>query len=82
MLFTTYLLTGNQNDVPVILGWNANEGFGGAPVDAEQFRKQSMERYGNKAEEFLKAYLATAEEEAKASQEALGGHQIFWGASL
>lgn len=68
---------GKQNDVPLILGWNADEGFGGTPQNAENFIKQSKEMFGEKADEFLKYFPASNDEEAAVSQSKLSGIQIF-----
>jgi len=59
---------GNQNDVPVIAGWNKDDRLMPWARSAEQFRKQAQERFGELADEFLKLYPAGTEEEATRSQ--------------
>lgn len=74
----TIFQEGKQNDVPVLTGWNANEGiFGGPPVNAETFRINARKEYGDQANEFLALFPAETEQEAEASQKLLGGLKIF-----
>lgn len=68
---------GKQNDVPVILGWNKDEGFGGAPVPAAEFKERVKQIFGDKAEEFLAKFPVNTEEEAKSIQNDLGALQMF-----
>lgn len=68
---------GQQNDIPILMGWNSNEGFGGPPVDAATFIANTQTQYGDKAVNFLKAFPANTEEEAKITQEELNGIQMF-----
>ncbi len=69
---------GKQNDIPLILGWNADEGnFGGPPQNAETFIKQSQEKFGDKTSEFLKYFPAGNDKEAIATQTQLSALQIF-----
>lgn len=58
---------GGENDVPMIDGWNADENPA-RPLSAEDFRKESQERYGSMAEEFLKLYPADTDDQAKTAQ--------------
>jgi len=61
---------GRQNDVPTITGLNADEGSASptyGKTTAEQFRQQAAERYGDRAAQFLAAYPATSDEEARRS---------------
>jgi len=69
---------GKQNDVPVLMGWNANEGnFGGQLLNAEKFKQQAKEKYGEKAGEFLKLFPSETDAEAEQSQLILSGLQMF-----
>ena len=68
---------GKQNDVPVILGWNEDEGFGGAPVSADKFKERVKESFGDKADEFLATFPINNDEEAFAIQNDLGALQTF-----
>jgi para-nitrobenzyl esterase len=58
---------GRENDVPTITGLNADEGsaspgYGKATADA--YRKQVVQRYGDRADAVLAAYPATTDEDA------------------
>ncbi|QGY42757.1 carboxylesterase family protein [Maribellus comscasis] len=68
---------GNQNDVPLILGWNQDEGFGGPPQSAEKFREQIKQQFGNEADKFLALFPLSTDEEAKEVQNDLGSIQSF-----
>jgi para-nitrobenzyl esterase len=69
---------GKQNDVPVLMGWNADEGnFGGQILDAADFKQQAKEKYGEKADKFLKLFPSGTDAEAEQSQLALSGLQTF-----
>ncbi len=70
--------TGNYNDVPLISGWNADDGVSfGTPAKAAQFRENSARRYGEKTESFLKLFPANSDEEAAHSQKLM--NQLFFG---
>ncbi len=60
---------GKQNDVPMLAGWNHDEGgFDPAKGSAtDQLKAASQKEFGAKAEEFLRLYPATTEEEAQRS---------------
>jgi len=74
----TIFSEGKQNDVPVLTGWNAQEGnFSGQLVDAATFKKRIEETYGDKAEEFLKLFPADDDTQAQKSQLELSGLQTF-----
>jgi len=58
---------GKQNDVPTLTGWNKGEG-GATPnptVTAAAFQAQAKQRYGDRADEFLKLYPAATDDEAR-----------------
>jgi para-nitrobenzyl esterase len=59
---------GKQNDVEVITGWNDDDAFVGSLKNAEDYKKEIKEKYGNDAETFLKYYPARSDAEAAASQ--------------
>jgi para-nitrobenzyl esterase len=68
---------GRQNDVPLLVGWAANEGasigratFGG---DDEPFASQIAERFGKLAPEVLRLYPADTIERERASKAMLAG---------
>ena len=74
---------GKQNDVPLLAGWNHDEGS--FVVEAqkptmESFKAQAEKQFGDKAPEFLKLYPAATEDEAFRSAEDFAGDQfIAWG---
>jgi para-nitrobenzyl esterase len=69
---------GRQNDVALLTGWNADDGVSfGPPPKAEAFRASAKRNYGEMADEFLKAFPATTDEEAAQSQHALARDQLF-----
>jgi len=62
---------GRQNDVPTITGLNADEGSASptyGKATAEAYRKQVEQRYGERAAEFLAAYPASTDDDARRSQ--------------
>lgn len=67
---TAAFAQGKQNDIPTITGYNADE-QGARPhpeTSAANFINQAHQRFGSKAEEFLKIYPAASDEQAAASQ--------------
>ena len=67
-----------QNDIPVLTGWNEDEGISSAPPKtADEFKAQLKERYGDGAGDFAKHYPASNDEEAARSQQSLGRDQTF-----
>jgi para-nitrobenzyl esterase len=70
---------GKQNDVPMLVGSNADEGtiFTGANVTGQSFKEQSERRYGADAAAFLKLYPFTSDAEARSAQAASMRDQTF-----
>jgi len=70
---------GRQNDVPILVGSNANEGalFAAQPVAAATAREQAARTYGPHAEAFLKLYPARTDEEARTSAIQYMGDALF-----
>jgi len=72
---------GKQNDVPTLTGWNVDEGTAfsiySKPMDAQAFRKQAQNIYGDQANQFLKLYPAQSKDEALSSQYALTRDLLF-----
>ena len=70
--FMTVIREGKQNDVVTLTGSALGElgGISGPPkpVTLSEFRSQAHQRYGEAADEFLKLYPATTDEEAQAAQ--------------
>jgi len=57
---------GQQNDVPILIGSNADEGtaFVPAKISLAGFQATVKQRFGANSEEFLKIYPATSDDEA------------------
>src|SRR5277367_2733632 len=70
-VYTIYA-NGKQNDVPMLIGSNSDEGtmFTPQTVTMQSFHDQAQRQYGKDAEAFLKVYPATSNEEAWAEQAA------------
>ncbi|HEX4593963.1 MAG TPA: carboxylesterase family protein [Bryobacteraceae bacterium] len=68
-----------QNDVPVLIGSNADEGtmFTPPTVKAASFRETAAKRFGPDADAFLKLYPFNTDEEAWAAQAASMRDQVF-----
>lgn len=66
-----------QNDVPLLVGWNANEGAGIGPAtfggDDDSFAEQIARRFGNLAPAVLRLYPAGSREQERASKAAIAG---------
>jgi para-nitrobenzyl esterase len=58
---------GKQIEVPVLTGSNRDESFGGNPRSAEQFIEQARKRFGDLADNYLKLYPASTDEQARES---------------
>ena len=62
--------SGKQNHVPLLAGWNANEGgIGGGkpPATVKSWTARAHTMFGDKAEQFLKLFPASDEAEARGS---------------
>ena len=74
--------TGRQNRVPVMVGWNADEGSlaaGNAPDDVAAYQTWARETYGDLAEAFLDIYDAATPAAARtAFLEAYGDRNFGW----
>lgn len=74
----TFVL-GKQSDVPLISGWNADDGVSfGMQLSAEQFREKAIKEYGDKADKFLQLFPANSNEEAYRSQKLLSQLTFGW----
>lgn len=54
-------------EMPVLVGSNRDESFGGNPRSAADFIDQARKKYGDLADSFLKVYPASTDEQAKES---------------
>jgi len=68
---------GKQNNVPVITGWNGDEGFVSTFKKKDVFIQQIKDQYGAKADEYLKYFPAGTDEEATQSQMRLSRDLTF-----
>jgi para-nitrobenzyl esterase len=80
--FVTTEALGAQNDVPTIVGLNADEGsatlgYGRATID--EFDRQTREVFGNRADEFLRFYPARSDQQAAALQRT-SRRELSWAA--
>ncbi|MFH0841196.1 MAG: carboxylesterase family protein [Bacteroidota bacterium] len=71
--------SGKQNDVPLIAGWNADDGFSMASEqNVETFRKEAEKRYGEYAPDYLKAFPAANDEDVKKYQKITSVLSFGW----
>jgi para-nitrobenzyl esterase len=69
---------GKYNDVPLISGWNADDGVSFAPpMPAEQYKAQIKVQYGESATKYLEVFPGNTDEEAMRSQKLVS--QLFFG---
>ncbi|MDR0619799.1 MAG: carboxylesterase family protein [Bacteroidales bacterium] len=71
---------GKQNDVPLISGWNADDGVSfGPPVNSEQFKQMVEMQYGEKnVDKFLEIFPAGTDEQVAKSQKLLSVLSFGW----
>jgi para-nitrobenzyl esterase len=73
---------GQQAHVPLLAGWNADEGkmtilFSPQKPTAKSFAEQAQTRFGDQSKQFLKLYPATTDEEALQSAEQLSSDDFI-----
>ena len=73
---------GEQSQVPLLAGWNADEGkmfvlMNPQKPTAKSFAEMAHARFGDKADEFLKVYPASTDAEAVQSAQALAGDDFI-----
>jgi len=73
---------GAQSHVPLLAGWNADEGkmfvlFNPQKPTAKSFAEQAQSRFGDQEAEFLKLYPAATDQEAVLSAQALAGDDFI-----
>ena len=75
---------GKQNDVPLLAGWNHDEGsfeiaFSPQKPTAESFKATAQKEFGAKADEFLKLYPSDSlEQTLRSAQDFAGDNFIAW----
>ena len=82
---TTALATyvkGEQSHVPLLAGWNADEGkmqvlLSPQKTTAASFKEMAQKRFGDNSAEFLKLYPAANDDEALVSAETLSGDDFI-----
>ena len=73
---------GKQSHIPLLAGWNADEGsyraiFKKDPPTTENLRSHARALFGDKADDFLKVYSASTDEQAKRAAQDLAGDQFI-----
>ena len=73
---------GEQSHIPLLAGWNADEGkmmvlFNPQKPTSKSFAEMAHTRFGDLAPEFLKLYPASTDQEAIQSAEALAGDDFI-----
>lgn len=66
-----------QNDVAVLTGWNADDGFPPNAPDVATYIQQSKEKYGTLADDYLKAFPGNTTDEVKKSLFAFNRDETF-----
>ena len=74
--------TGRQSHVPLLAGWNLDEGgagalFGDKVPTLANFQAAAKERFGDDADAFLAAYAASTDHEAKRAAQDYGGDRFI-----
>jgi len=70
---------GRQNDVPILVGSNKDEGtFFSQPTTAAAWIQRARQRYGDMADQYLKLYPAGSDAEANASELAAFRDELGW----
>jgi para-nitrobenzyl esterase len=78
----TIFAAGKQSHVPLLAGWNRDEGnyqalFGDVPPTLANYAARAKARFGAKADDFLKVYAATTDAEAKRAAQDFGGDMFI-----
>ncbi|NBC03460.1 MAG: carboxylesterase family protein [Bacteroidetes bacterium] len=69
---------GNYNEVPLLTGWNEDEGFSfGPPPKAEEFRKNIQNQYGENADDVLELFPGETDSVTQQSQKNLSMLNTF-----
>lgn len=74
----TLFREGNYNDVPLLTGWNEDEGFSFGPApNAEQFRQNIQNQFEEDADDVLELFSAETDSAAQRSQKDLSMLNTF-----
>jgi len=68
---------GNGSPVPLLAGWNRDEGAGFPSITAQEFQDRIRKMYGDKADDFLKFYPAATDEQARQSANDFAGDSFI-----
>lgn len=68
---------GRQTDVPLLLGWNKEDIVFMKSGNAQEFKSEVQQQFGDLAPLFLKEYPSDSDERALLSQRQMGRDQIF-----
>jgi len=68
---------GQQAHIPLLAGWNSNEGHAPANTTAASFIAQAQKEFGSSADDFLKVYRATTDAEALQSANDYAGDRFL-----
>jgi para-nitrobenzyl esterase len=68
---------GMEADVPLLTGWNGDDGFSGGPVTLKAYQEGMKRQFGPVADSILKYYPATNDAEATEMQKNIGRDASF-----
>jgi para-nitrobenzyl esterase len=74
----TIFAKGKQNDVPVLTGSNRDESFGGQPANLAAYGDRARQRYGPLADQYLKTYPASSDDQAREAAFNAGRDEMAW----
>jgi len=70
-------MASQQNDVPLIMGWNGEDRIMGKPLSADAYQEQIRKRFGDQAGAALTVYPGSNDEEAARSQSDMNRDETF-----
>lgn len=66
-----------QNDVSILTGWNADDGFSSNMPTPEEYKNEAKQKYGSLADEYLKAFPGNSSVEVAKSLMAFNRDETF-----
>jgi para-nitrobenzyl esterase len=70
---------GKQNDVPLLVGWNGDDGVAfGVPLSSGKYKEMAQQQYGKDAEDFLRHFPGDNDTEAAKSQKLISQLSFGW----